>query len=179
MQIMGGKLVAPSGRIQVASVASSGDVMFNPVALAPELRVDTFVRLGRLELSQGGLLDVSGKNGGGTVLLRSARLLVDQAQIMANTLGDVDGASLGLDLRIAADAVIANNALLTTDSKGAGQGGDVRLMASSVSLGDSTIASRPYASGAGGNVGLQVGSLMLTGGAKIDSSSFGSGRGGI
>src|SRR5262249_19456038 len=115
---------------------------------------------------------------GGTVLIRSGRLLVDQAHILANTLGDTNGASPGLDLRITADAVIAHGALLTTDSMGAGRGGDVRLLASSVSLDDAVIASRPNASGAGGNIGLQVGNLLLTGGAEIDSSSLGSGRGG-
>jgi filamentous hemagglutinin family protein len=177
IQIVGGELVAPSGRIQLASVASPGEVLFSSLELTPDLQVDSFTRLGRLELSQGGLLDVSG-NRGGTVLIRSGRLLVDQAQIFANTLGDVNGASLGLDLQITADAVMAHGALLTTDSKGAGRGGDVRLMASSVSLDDAVIASRPNASGAGGNVGLHVGNLMLTGGAEIDSSSVGSGRGG-
>jgi large exoprotein involved in heme utilization and adhesion len=112
------------------------------------------------------------------VLIRSGRLLVDQAHIFANTLGDTNGASLGLDLRITADAVITHGALLTADSMGAGRGGDVRLMASSVSLDNAVIASRPNASGAGGNVGLHVGNLLLTGDAEIDSSSLGSGRGG-
>ena len=64
--------------MQLASVASPGEVVFSPLELAPDLQVDSFARLGRLELSQNALLDVRG-NGGGTVLLRSGRLLVDQS----------------------------------------------------------------------------------------------------
>src|SRR5207249_12308797 len=110
IQLLGGKRVAPGGRIQLASTASPGEVLFSRLELAPALQVNSFTRLGRLELAQGGLLDVSG-NGGGTVLIRSGRLLVDRSQILANTLGDVDGASLGLDLRVAAYAVIHNSDL--------------------------------------------------------------------
>jgi filamentous hemagglutinin family protein len=149
VQLTGGTLVAPSGRIQLASVASPGDVMFSPPELAPELQVDSFARLGRLELSQGGLLDVSG-NGGGTVLIRSGRLLVDRSQILANTLGDVDGASLGLDLRVAADAVIH----------------------------DSDLRASPFAAGNGGNIVINVGQLTLADGGRILNSSRGAGRGG-
>jgi hypothetical protein len=103
-------------------VTSPGEVVFSPLELAPELRVASFTRLGRLELSQGVFLDASG-DGGGTVLLRGGGLRVDGSRIFADTQGDVDGASLGIDLQIAADAVLANGALITTDSLGAGRGG--------------------------------------------------------
>ena len=58
-------LGAQAGRIQLASVASPGEVGFSPLELAPDLRADGFARLGRLELSQGALLDVSGNGGDG------------------------------------------------------------------------------------------------------------------
>src|SRR5262249_13093973 len=35
MQVAGGKLVAPSGRVQLASVASPGEVTFSPLELEP------------------------------------------------------------------------------------------------------------------------------------------------
>ena len=86
-------------------MASPGEVRFNPLELAPDLRVDGFARLGRLTLSQDALLSASG-NRGGTVLLRAGRLLVDQSQILANNTGAADGTGLGLDLQVAADAII-------------------------------------------------------------------------
>ena len=145
-------LLAPSGRIHLASVASPGEVVFSPLELAPKLQVDSFARLGRLALSQGALVDVSG-NGGGTVLLRGGHLLVDRSSILADTLGHANGAILGLDLRVAADAVIEHDSLLRSSplSRGAGNGG---------------------------NIVVDVGRLTLTDGSAISSASFGSGQGG-
>ena len=150
-------LGAPSGRVQLASVASPGEVLFNPLELAPDLRVDSFARLGRLEFSQGALVDasgvgVAGSGGpGGSVLIRSGRLLVDRSAILANTLGRMDGAGLGLDLRIAADAVLTNDSELRASPRGAGHGGDIAV---------------------------HVGSLTLTEGSGIFTSSFDAGHSG-
>jgi filamentous hemagglutinin family protein len=177
VQILGGQLVAPSGRIQLASVASPGEVVFSRLELASELHVDSFARLGRLELSQGALIDASG-NGGGTVLLRVGHLLVDSSFIFADNRGPMDGTGLGLDLRAAEDAVIANRSFITTDGLGAGRARDLRLTAGSMQVDNSLIGSTPYASGDGGNVTLNVGKLMLTGGAQVGTNTQGSGRGG-
>lgn len=178
VQIMGGTLVAPSGRIQLASVASPGEVMFSPLELAPDLQVESFARLGRLDLSQNALLDVSG-NGGGTVLIRGGRLMVDGSFIFANTLGDVDGTRLGLDLRLTDDIVITNGGVMTTDSWGAGRAGDLRLTAGSVHMTDGPfIGSTAFASGDGGNVTLNVGKLTLDRAATIAADTWGAGHAG-
>jgi filamentous hemagglutinin family protein len=74
-------LEAPRDRIQLASVASPGEVVFSPLEVAPDLQVDSFTRLGRLALSQGVFLDASGKgegpysSGGGEAL--AGRRFVD------------------------------------------------------------------------------------------------------
>jgi filamentous hemagglutinin family protein len=87
IQIVGGTLQAPSGRLQLASVASPGEVRFSPLELAPDLRVDGFARLGRLQLSQAAFVDASGGGDlgsggpGGTVLIRAGQLLVDDSFI--------------------------------------------------------------------------------------------------
>jgi len=185
MTIMGGPatsrdtptLAAPSGRIQIASVASPGDVRFSRLELAPDLQVDAFARLGRLTLSQGALVEASG-NGGGTVLFRSGQLLVDRSNVFADNRGHVDNVGLGLDLGIRADAVIRNGSFLTTDSFGAGRAGDLQLTADSVhvdgSMDFAVIGSRAFlASGAGGNVAVQAGRVTLTGGGSISTGTFG------
>ncbi len=199
-------LSAPGGRIQLASVASPGEVVFSRLDLAPDLQVNSFTRLGRLELSQGAFLDASG-NGGGSVLLRSGRLRVDGSWIFADNNGPVHGAGLGVDLQVAADAVITNEAYLTADSLGAGRARDLRLTAGSVQIDNSTVGSRAFAlgdaghlsiftplltmeagliqalaavdsSGNAGNLDVRVGRLTLSGGAQLDSSTRSSGRGG-
>jgi filamentous hemagglutinin family protein len=92
-------LGAPSGRVQLASVASPGEVVFSPLELAPDLQVNGVAHLGRMALSQGAVLDASG-NGGGTVLLRAGRLRVDGSAIFANNVGNLDGVGLGIDLQV-------------------------------------------------------------------------------
>jgi filamentous hemagglutinin family protein len=171
-------LKAPGGRLALASVASPGDVVFTPLELAPELQVDSFARLGRLTLSRGAVLDASG-HGGGVVLLRGGRLFVDQAWMSADNTGPVDGSGLGMDLRIAADAIIVTGSFITTDSAG-GRARDLRLTADGVHLDASLIGSRTTAGslGHGGNIEVRVGRLALTGGARISSSTAGAGGGG-
>jgi filamentous hemagglutinin family protein len=178
VQILRGALMAPSGRIQLASVASPGEVAFSPLELAPDLHVHSFTRLGRLELSHGGLLDVSGESGG-TVLIRGGQLLVDQAFILADT-GDGDRARLGVDLQVTADAVLTNGALITTNTSGAGRAGALRLTAGSLHVDNAFIVSNPgpFASGDGGDITVHVGRLTLLNGAQIDNSTLGEGHGG-
>jgi hypothetical protein len=110
------------------------------------------------------------------VLIRSGRLLVEGSSIRAETLGDVDGARLGVDLRLAADALITNGGSITTASWGAGHAGALRLTAGSLHLDDAAVASTAFASGDSGNVALQVGKLTLTNGAAIASDTRGMGR---
>jgi filamentous hemagglutinin family protein len=172
-----GFLAAPGGRIQLASVASPGEVIFGPLELAPDLQLDGFARLGRIQLSELALLDVSG-NGGGMVLLRAGRLWVDHSTIAADNTGPVDGSGVGLDLRVVGDAVVANGSFLTTHSSRAGRARDLRVTAGSVHMDNSFIGSQPSASGNGGAVTLNIGTLTLIGGAQITSTTRGSGGGG-
>ena len=56
-------LWAPSGQLQLASVASP-EVIFSRLELAPDLQVDSVARLGRMTLAQAAFLDASGNGGG-------------------------------------------------------------------------------------------------------------------
>jgi hypothetical protein len=114
-------LGAPGGRLQLVSVASPGEVVFSPLELAPDLRLDGFTQLGQLMLSQNARVDASG-SGGGTVLLRGRRVEVAGPQILANTLGDIDGNRLGIDLLATEEAIFK-----PLGTKGAGRAGDIRL----------------------------------------------------
>ena len=128
IQIVGGRLIAPSGRVQIASVASPGEVLASPVEMEPNLQVNAFTR-GQLTLSQNALLDVSG-NSGGTMLIRSGRLLVDQSSIRADTLGNVNGARKGIDIAVTEDMRHTQGAI-TAGSAAAGDAGDLTITARS------------------------------------------------
>ena len=113
-------LGAPGGQIHLVSMAAAGEVPGN----FQEFTGETVARLGRVALSQRALLDASG-DGGGTVRIRSGRLLVDRAAIVADNQGRVDGTSLGVDVGITEDVILTNGALITTDSRGAGRARDL------------------------------------------------------
>jgi hypothetical protein len=112
------------------------------------------------------------------VLLRGGHLGVDGSQIFADTRGGVDGTRLGIDLRVTADALITNRALITTESSGAGHGGDLRLTAGHLHIDNATLGTRAVGSGNSGNLTLRVETLTLTGDAQVNSSSSSAGRGG-
>ena len=73
--ITGGSLKAPSGRINIAGVASAGEVIPNTPGQPTDLKVASFSNLGQIDLSQGTLLDTN-SNSGGTVVIRGGQLLV-------------------------------------------------------------------------------------------------------
>jgi filamentous hemagglutinin family protein len=157
LKIRGGGLSAPSGQVHLASVVSPGDVVPSAPGERPALRVNTFQRLGEVTLARGARVDASGVGSpgsggpGGTVLIRGGRLLVDHAAILANTLGEVDGASRGLDLRIT-DLEMRGGVIFTGTAVG--------------STGDD------------GSINLRAERLALTDGSIIDSTTFGLGHGG-
>ena len=166
-------LGAPSGRIALASVVAPGEVHFTPMALAPALEVDGVTRLGRIALTQGATLKADG-NGGGSVLLRGGRLLVDNAALWANNLGDVDGTGLGVDLRVMADATITRSSSITTHGVGAGRARDLQITAGRLHINhESFIGSRPFASGGGGNLRVVATAIIaIAGRARISTSAF-------
>ena len=182
IQIVGGQLVAPSGRVQIASVASPGEVLASPLEMEPDLQVNAFAHLGQLTLSQNALLNASG-NGGGTVLIRSGRLLVDQSSILADTLGNTNGARKGIDIAVTEDIRHTRGGFITAGSFGAGDAGNVQITARSLHVDGagalSVIGAGTFMGGGrAGNLRIDVGTLTLMNGAMIDSSAFASGRGG-
>jgi filamentous hemagglutinin family protein len=157
LQIVGGTtptLAAPGGQVQVASVASAGEARLGATGQAPNLDVSSFTRLGHIDISGIARLDASRTDaggGGGTVLIRGGRLIVENSSLVANT-GNVNGARVGIDVQVA---------------------GDVTLTKGSAQIGTSTLGT-----GRAGDITLSVGSLAVAGGAQISSLNLRGGRGG-
>ena len=171
VQIVGGQLAAPRGRIQLASVAAAGEVIPATAGQAPALQVDSVTRLGRIELSQHALVDASG-NGGGVVLVRGERLLVDNAFMFADNLGPREGTGLGVDLEITAEAVLTNGGLITADSLGTGRARELRLTAGSVHLEQGAqIASSTRGPGQGGTVRVTATDILTVAGGTVAGGS--------
>ena len=171
-----GTLSAPSGRIQIASVASAGEVVILTPEQTPTFNANSFASLGQVQLSQRTVLDasdVSGK-GGGSVIIRGGRLMIDQSSILANTV-DADGANPGIDINVAQDLSLTNGASITVATTGSGHAGDMQLSAGTLSLDgpETAITTQASGSGNGGRIMANGGTMTLTNGAVISSSTSG------
>jgi len=112
------QLSAPGGRIHLASAASPGEFLAGTLDHAPNINGQSFGALGTIQVSQKSVIDASG-NGGGTVLIRGGRLVVDDSRISANITGPgVGDPGKGIDIVVSQDAVIKNGAVLETNVVG-------------------------------------------------------------
>jgi len=167
-----GALVANSGRIEIASVASAGEVTLVNAAGAPDLGVTSFSRLGSITISDGALLDVSGAPGpSGSVVIRGGQLVVNQATILAMTTDAVSGAGLAVDVQIRGDAVLTNSGIVSL-TMGSGDAGDIHVTAGNLHIDGAAISSNTIGSGRGADVVVDVGSLRLANGAAIAAGTF-------
>jgi filamentous hemagglutinin family protein len=167
-----GSLVASSGRIEIASVASAGEVRLVNAAGAPDLDVTSFSRLGSITFSDGALLDVSGAPGpSGSVVIRGGQLVADLTTIKAETTGSVSGAGRAVDVQVTGDAVFTGSSIGSATHEG-GDAGDIHITADTLRLDNGTgIVSITDGSGRGADIVVDVGSLHVTNGSAIVTST--------
>jgi filamentous hemagglutinin family protein len=122
-------VAAGPGRIQLASVASPGEV-----TLGSSPGVTSFPSLGRIDVSNGARLDASG-NPGGTVVIRGGQLIASQSsQILANTTGSANGATTAIDIQVSGALQLQQSAAVNSTTSGAGAGGSISVDAGTLTL---------------------------------------------
>ena len=178
IEIVGGMLVASGGRLNLASVATAGEVGMNPADPTAPLQVGRFAALGQIHLVDA-QLDVSGIRGG-TVVLRGGRLMLDNTSIAADTQGDVHGARVSIDIGVTADAVVTNGSLLTADVGGAGNAGSIRIAADSLKVSQASLIRSQSAADTTGDVGhidITARLMQVTDGSQVSGDTHGAGWG--
>jgi len=135
-------LFAESGRINLASVASSGEI----IPTSSDLILDSFEKFGQIQLSESrpipneerfiANIDVSDifsqEAGAGQIFIRAGKFISDKAWIFADTYGNEDG--LGINIFIDDYIILLNGARITTDNEGTGQGGNIKIQANNLTL---------------------------------------------
>lgn len=187
IEVVGGFLLAPSGRINITSVASAGEVIPNAPGEAPDLNVDSFERLGSIDLSLSAFIDAGG-DGGGTVVIRGGRLMVTSSEIFASTKGPVGGPFVGdpgagIDIQVAEDVVLDNGAIIGTNvfSGVAEDSGGVRIRADHLEVRNGAdIESVAFfgSSGNSGNIEVDTNSVLIRDGGFLGANTGGSGDAG-
>ena len=173
--VTGGTLLAESGQVHIASVASPGEITAGTLEYAPNVNGQSFGALGTIQISQQTSIDTSGE-GGGTILIRGGRLVVDASMISANT-GDIS-----LD---ATSIRITDAAQIATVTETAANAGHIILKASgnidmdsfalvgSLSTNSSGHAGNITFNSSHGNVNLTSNATVLS---QTDNSSGNSGN---
>ncbi|MBI5234062.1 MAG: filamentous hemagglutinin N-terminal domain-containing protein [Deltaproteobacteria bacterium] len=182
--IENGYLFAPGGRVNVAAVASAGEV----VPGASGLNVDGFKKLGKINILHStadraqvggkyiGNIDASG-TGGGSVFIRGGKLVADNSWISADTYGEKAG--VRVDINIKGDMTVSNDSLITSDTYGTGKGGDIKMKTVSLILNNGgAVQAVTNKSGNAGGILINTGKLSISGGAGITTNSNGTGKGG-
>jgi hypothetical protein len=185
IDLSGGAYVsAPAGRIDIASVASAGEVVPNVPGTPASLDVGSFTQLGNLTMPLGELTTGS-VYGGGTVVIRAGRFLIDSEKtwvsfINCSSRGNVDGAPTAVDIAVTNDFVLAAGEIAASSTAGTGKAGDIKIQAGSLEVSANpltyaytNIASRALSSGASGNIDITTGSLVVKDGAGIYTSAQG------
>ncbi len=207
-----GVLRTPGGSVKVASVGGQQvpevqHVLVNVETLnvqgnnAQGLTVQNSVQLGEILLSAGGTIDASG-HGGGTVLIRGGRFVLDNSTISTNVTGagpTINGGESiggGIDIQVSQKAEILPGSLLQTNVSGnATPGvtyGGTHIKADRIEIiGDpgfdfdngpfTRIESNVALGSTGGNSGpitLEANSTYLQDFVEIHAITFGTGNGG-
>ena len=195
------QLSAPGGKIALASVASPGEILAETLEPAPNLNGQSFGALGTIQIMGKAALDASG-DGGGTVLIRGGRFLVDDSRISANVAGPgpitngVESIGRGIDIQVSQDAVLQNGALIDTTVVGNAtpvvQYGGVHLKADNIELRGivdfeagifvpTTIQSNVVPGSTGGrsgNIELEANSILVQDFGNLETNTNGTGDAG-
>ena len=176
--IVNGKLLAPnSGGVSVISVGSGGEVVREVDEDGATIRLDGFDELGEIDFSQASEINVNGV-GGGKVTVRAKGLKLDNADILAETTGNVDGK--GMDIHLIGDLILGNASRLSTQTNSSGEGGDNAIDAEMILITDpgSGINSSTNVDGKGGDLRIEANGVEVRNGGQILGDARGSGDGG-
>ncbi|HZD41116.1 MAG TPA: hypothetical protein VE131_10370, partial [Terriglobales bacterium] len=184
-------ITAPGGQINIASVASPGEVAPITTPDGSDLRLDGITRLGNVKIA-GSTLNASGQtlttDSAGAIIIRGGQIVVQNSSL------DAGGNPGGL-LRIGGEQLDLDTSFVNTGTRGAadhsGTAVDIALDGVMTMRNGSEIASSSYSAGRAGNIRIRAGSIVLgdddpttsrfasTGFyGDIGSRAFGFGRGG-
>ena len=180
LEFLSAMVNAPGGTVEFGSIQSPGEVILNLAGSTPHIDVSNFDKLGRITVGGGARVSASG-NGGGTVVIRGGQFVVDAGLVLADTEGNQDGASVGLDVQVTGRVDVTNLSTLSTDVLGNGDGGALHLTADEIHvLGNATVASRAFSEGNAGRIAIRASKEISLEGSNtsILSQTSGSGNAG-
>ena len=164
-------LSAPGGRINLVSVASQGEVIFNKTGL--ELNMD-----GGKITANNTLVDVSGI-GGGNIFIRGEQFIMNAAVLQANTLAEQNGQLIDIQLNkevhISAEE---GKSAISIKTFADGDAGNLMINTPNLNIDTVYIQTNSFGNGDAGDIVINTVNMAVTEGGEIISDSFSNGDGG-
>ncbi|WP_228061962.1 filamentous hemagglutinin N-terminal domain-containing protein [[Phormidium] sp. LEGE 05292] len=179
----GGILKAPSGRIELGSVADAGVVSLNPTEKGWALGYPNIPAFGNIQLSQLATVIASGE-GGGDIQVQGGRVaLSGESRIIADTLGNQNGGTVSVQTR---QLSLTEGSAIANDTVSQGTGGNLLINTSEfvelIGISSNNSASRlqtiTFSSGDAGDLRLTTRQLIVRDGAGITTSTLAQGAAG-
>ncbi|MDM8557839.1 filamentous hemagglutinin N-terminal domain-containing protein [Candidatus Parabeggiatoa sp. HSG14] len=176
-----GTIVAKDGRINLASVASAGEV----IPTISDLEVSTFDNLGKITISDNSFVQTNG-SGKGAIFIRGGQLMVTSSHIFALNLINQDNNQLatpgndknrvGIDVKVG-EISLKDNAFFSTTTRSSGNASDISIVTNKLFLDNfSLISSDTYGIRDAGNVFINTHDLSLNNGSFIASITYHAGN---
>jgi filamentous hemagglutinin family protein len=132
---------APSGKIELVSVASPGEILYPSLQTDSNIDGETFTAKGTVSISDFSFFDVSGMTGegneaGGAVRIRGGQFVMDNLSVIQNmTMGDIAGGSPGISVVVDHDIRLSNLSRLEIGTAaGLGRSGNLDVKAENVEI---------------------------------------------
>ena len=183
VNLQGGNVIAPNGRIELGSVKTAGTVTLTPLASGWRFGYGGISQFGDIHLSQAASADTSG-NGGGNLHVQGRRVsLTDGSSLLAMTEGAAAGGTLAIDAsdsvqvrgvaRNAAGDVVFPSSLYTDVAAGAtGNGSDLAIRTGLLRVAEGgQVSSSTYGAGNTGDLQVRAQTIELLSGAPVVGSS--------
>lgn len=167
---VGSSLIAPGGKVVLASTASAGEFLNPSFEDAANINGISFTEKGMIKLNPGTTLDVSDPNfdadgRGGTVYIRGGEFVMDSAVIIGDTLGAVDGAETTVDVKVTGNILLDNESFIGSSAQGEGRSGKIEFTGQNMRVDrGSNIISDNFSSGEGAAIGISLTDSLFVGG---------------
>jgi len=176
---VGGGLRAPSGTINLVSVAGPGQVSWG----TGPVDVSSVEDLGAIDMADQAQIDARGSSGG-KVVVRAGRFTMIDSEINAGTTGDVDNTGPGVDIEVTGEMRLSSSEIASS-ATAQGDAGDIHIVADYLELDTDTpspiatnIGSRVFdADGDGANISIEANTFVVRDGAFVNTAPIGSGSG--
>jgi filamentous hemagglutinin family protein len=168
--LQGGNVTAPSGRVELGSVAGTSLVDLNPTPNGWELGYSTVPNFQDIELSQGATVDVSGIRGGDIQVQARTFQLREESRLTALTLGRQRGGTVTVNASESVELIGTGTYIEDIVKFATGTVDPTNLR--------NGLFTASFDSGSAGDLVINTPSFVARNGAFVATSTFGTGEGG-